>query len=435
MESITLTMNEQRTVVVLQKLIDRSITNARAAELLGLSIRQVQRKKKAYLENGLGSIPHKSRGKPTNRGYSKEFKENIILLYKEEYIGWNFSHFRDILEDIYDVTVSRAFIYNLLSSAGYKSPRRKKHKPKGHPPRDRRENAGELVQVDASNHTWIELCGEKHHLHGAIDDATGIVLSCVLQKEETAYGYQLMLKEIIENYGIPECLYTDYRTVFQSNKKLTIEEELSGKEIGSTRFGIMLEHLGVDIISTMIPQAKGRIERLWGTFQDRLVKELSKARITSLDEANRYIREVFLPRYNARFASSIDYNKNRFVKVSDSFDYNKELALIAHQRICHSTYLQSDGHTYAIMADGKPASIRTNSIVEVYIRLDGSRWVLHNNKWYSLKEIKRVKVPKPVKKKLSPEELSEKRRRAAKKNNSPWRKSNNYLFMRKSPTK
>ena len=432
MESITLTMNEQKVATVLQQLIDGKTTNKAAARVLGLSVRQIQRKKKDYLIHGIASVPHKSRGKPTNKGYSPEFKENIIDIYKSEYLGWNFSHFRDTLEDEHGIVVSRPFIHDLLTKAGYKSPKCKKHKPKTHPPRSRRENAGELVQVDASDHAWIELSGEKHHLHGAIDDATGRALSCVLQKEETAYGYQLMLKEIIENYGLPECLYTDFRTVFQSNKKLSIEEELSGKEINATRYTRMLEHLGIDIISTMVPQAKGRIERLWETFQDRLVKELSKNQITSLEEANEYIKNVFLPRYNARFASDIDYSKNRFIKVPTDFDYNTELALIAHQRICHSTYLQSDGHTYAIMLNNKPASIRTNEVVDVYTKLDGTKWILHNNTWYKLVEIARVKVPKTPKKKLSKEELSRVRSEIAKKTNTPWRKTNSHLFTKRS---
>ena len=432
MESITLTMNEQRVATVLQQLIDGKATNKDAARVLGLSVRQVQRKKKRYLAFGISSVPHKSRGKPTSRGYSLEFKENIVDIYKKDYLGWNFSHFRDTLEDDHDIIVSRSFIHLLLSGAGYKSPKRKKHKPKGHPPRNRRENAGELVQIDASDHAWIELSGEKHHLHGAIDDATGTVLSCVLQKEETAYGYQLMLKEIIEGYGFPECLYTDFRTVFQSNKKLSIEEELSGKEIGATRYARMLEHLGIDIISTMIPQAKGRIERLWETFQDRLVKELTKNHITSLEEANRYIKDVFLPRYNARFASTIDYSKNHFIKAPADFDYNAELALIEHHRVCHSTYLQSSSKTYAIMLNGKPTSIRTSEVVDVYTRLDGSKWMLYNDQWYSLVEIHRVKVPKMQKPRLSPEELSARRSQIAKQTNTPWRQSNSYLFRNKA---
>lgn len=427
--TITFTMKQLKTANILQQLIDGKIKNNDAARELGLTVRQVQRKKKDFMLLGPKSVIHKSKGKPSGRGYSSSLKEEIVAIYRSEYNGWNFSHFNEFLEYEHNITVSQSVVYNTLTAKGIKSPSRKKHKPKGHPPRARKENAGELIQVDASDHAWIELSGVMHHLHGAIDDATSIVLSCVLQPEETTYGYQLMLKEIIENYGIPNCLYTDFRTVFQSPKKLTPEEELAGKEIGATRFGEMLDYLGIDIISTMCPQAKGRIERLWRTFQDRLVKELRKEHITSLEEANRYIREVFLPRYNAIHASTIDCNKNMFVPVYDGFDYNKELALRAHQRVCHGTYVQSDGNTYAIFKDGEPCRINTSLDVDVFICLDGTRKIYYENSWYDLKKIERVRPPKPIKPKRTQVEINaSKGHKQA--NNHPW-KTNMMMRTRK----
>ena len=427
-ERVTFTMKELKTANILQQLIDEKIKNKDAARKLGLTVRQIQRKKKVFKEYGAKSIIHKSKGKTSGRGYSSSLKSEVVQIYKTEYNGWNFSHFNEFLEYEHNKRVSQSFIYKTLTKAGIKSPARKKRKPKGHPPRARKEYAGELIQVDASNHAWIELSGIKHHLHGAIDDATGIVLSCILQPEETAYGYQLMLKEIIEDYGIPNCLYTDFRTIFQSPKKLTLEEELAGKEIGATRFSEMLDSLGTSIISTLSPQAKGRIERLWRTFQDRLVKELAKEHITSLEEANHYIKEIFLPHYNARHASPIDCSKNMFIPVHNGFNYNTELALKAHQRICHGTYIQSDGNTYAIFKDGEPCQIKTRSSVDVYICLDGSRKVHYNDQWYELKKIERVKLPKPNKPRLSAEELSKLRSENAKRTNTPWRRSNSLLF-------
>ena len=413
-------MEQLKTANILQQLIDGKIKNNDAARELNLTVRQIQRKKKDFLLSGPESVIHGNKGKPSGRGYPPSLKEEIVAIYRSEYNGWNFSHFNEFLEREHNITVSQSVIYNTLTANGIKSPGRKKHKPKGHPPRARKECAGELVQVDASDHAWIELSGVMHHLHGAIDDATGIVLSCILQPEETAYGYQLMLKEIIEDYGIPNCLYTDFRTVFQSPKKLTPEEELAGKEIGATRFGEMLDHLGVDIISTLCPQAKGRIERLWRTFQDRLVKELKRERITSLEEANRYIKEVFLPRYNARHASPIDCTKNMFVPVYEGFDYNKELALRAHQRVCHGTYIQSGGNTYAIFKDNQPCRINTRLDVDVFICLDGTRKIYHEETWYDLKKIERVKPPKLIKPKRTQAEINVSKAHKPS-NNHPWR--------------
>ena len=155
------------------------------------------------------------------------------------------------------------------------------------------------------------------------------------------------MMETIKNYGIPECLYTDYRTVFKSTKKeLTIEEELAGKQIKNTRFANMLEHIGTDIKSTMDPKSKGRIERLWKTFQDRLCKELKKENINTIEKANQYIKDIFLPKYNFRFASNIDYNRSVFVCVDINFDFNKELAIWSEHKVYHGSYLKYDKISY-----------------------------------------------------------------------------------------
>lgn len=271
---ITLTKQEQRTNDIIIKLIAKQIKITDACRLLGLTERQVYRKKKDYILKGISSIPHKSRNKSTNNGYSNILKKNILHLYNDEYFGWNFYHFNDFLQDYHNIKVSDSFIYKLLTSNGYQSPSKyKKEKKESHPPRERRTNAGELIQVDASKHDWLSN-GSYLHLHGAIDDATNIVTGAFFQKEETIYGYQMVMFQTCKVYGIPQCLYSDYRTVFQSTKQeLSLEEELDGKEIQNTKFANMLKHIGSDIISTRSPRAKGRIERLWRTFQDRLLKE------------------------------------------------------------------------------------------------------------------------------------------------------------------
>ncbi len=288
--NITLTMKEQRKNDIIIKLIDKQITISKTSQLLGLSERQIKRIKKNYLQDGIKSIIHKSKGKKTNRGYTDKFKTKILNLYKSKYLDWNFYHFNDTLEDYHNIKVSDTFIYNLLTTNGIESPHKYKSRKTSHPPRERKENAGELIQVDASKHKWFYGDDNYYHLNGGIDDSTGLVVSCFFTREETIFGYQMIMKQIIENYGIPECLYTDYRTVFKSTKKeLSLEEEIEGKEINNTKFANMLKHLGTDIISTMNPRAKGRIERLWRTFQDRLYKELKMKNINT----NRKSKRVF----------------------------------------------------------------------------------------------------------------------------------------------
>ena len=389
-ERITLTMKEKRTNDILVKLISKDISMKDAMRLTGLSERQLFRKKKDYLLNGISSIPHKLRGKTNDKGYSKIFKDKIINLYKEEYNGWNFYHFNDILEDYHKIKVSDSFIYKLLTSNGIESPHKYKTKKKNnHPPRERRENAGELIQVDASKHQWFYGDPNYYYLHGGIDDSTGIVTSCFFQKEETTFGYQMILKETIENYGIPECLYTDFRTVFKSTKKeLTLDEELEGKEIKNTRFANMLNHIGTDIISTMNPCAKGRIERLWRTFQDRLYNELKKKNIHTIEEANQYLKNVFIPKYNAKFALPIDNNKNFFISPQENFDYNIELAIWDERKIYHNSYLKYNNQYHIILDNNEKAFISTSKKCKVYKFLDGTEHLLYSDKFYDLKSIK-----------------------------------------------
>lgn len=423
MEEPIFTMREVERIKVLQQLISRQITNQQAANRLRLKVRQVQRLKKAYLEQGDMAVVHKLKGRPSGRAYSQELRDYIVELYANECPGWNFSHFNDCLEDDYGVKVSDRYVYNLLTATGYKSPKKKKRKKKAHPPRERRENAGELLQTDASMHLWIILGDKKYALHGMIDDATNIVTAAELFDEETNAGYQSILAETIRNYGIPECLYTDFRTVFQSPKKLTAEEELEGKELNATRFANMCRRIGVSIISTREARAKGRIERLWESFQDRLTKELLREGIADKEEANRYIRETFLPRYNKRFASQIDYNKNHFVPVGKDFNYNEELALSAKRKALKGCYISLDGQYYVLQAeDGETAHLPTNTTLEVFTRLDGAVFAATETARYSLKPIKKPAAkPKPLR--MSPEELAKKRSEYGKRNvNSPWRK-------------
>ena len=422
-ERITLTMKEQRINDILVKLISGEIKTSDAVRLTGLSERQIYRKKKAYKENGISSIPHQIKNKYNGKGFSNELKDMIVNLYLDEYSGWNFYHFNDTLEDYHHIKVSDTFIYNLLTSNGIHSPNEYKKRKSSHPPRERRENAGELIQVDASKHKWFYGDDRYYYLHGGIDDATGTVTSCFFAEQETIFGYQMIMKQTIMNYGIPECLYTDYRTVFKSPKtELTLEEEIDGKQIKNTRFANMLEHIGTDIISTINPRAKGRIERLWRTFQDRLYKELKKKNITNIEEANQYLKKVFIPKYNARFALPIDNTKNHFICLEENFDYNKELAIWSEHKVYHNSYLKYDKCYHIILDDGKKTYLPTSEKVKVYTFLDGTTHVLFDDKWYDIKDVKdfQTEIKKVTNISKSQEEIN--LSKTHKPNNSPWRK-------------
>lgn len=420
-----LTDTERHRLETIKAVLNNKITNEQASKELSITVRHLQRLKIAYAEYGNGFVKHRLKGKPSNKGYPKQFTKEIIHLYKKEYPGWNFCHFRDILEDEHNIKVSNSFIYTNLKKAKIKPPGRSRRRRKLHPLRPRRENAGELIQVDASNHPWFLTNGERFHLHGGIDDATGIVTACILQKEETTYGYQLVLKETIEKYGIPECLYTDYRTVFQSTLKRKKDLKETTKEIKATKFALMLEKLGTNIISTIDPMAKGRIERLWRTFQDRLVKELAKAHIKTIEEANQYIKEIFLPRYNARYASKIDYNRNVFVKVPPTFDYNINLALRSKKTVFRGCCIKDKGVYYKITRYGRAARIGVLEGVDLFDCLDGTKKILYDNNWYELEIIRPTENKERMQSKKERTKSCNSPYRPSK--DHPWRKSN-HIF-------
>ena len=426
-ERIILNMKEQRINDIMVKLISNQIKITDAVRLTGLSERQIYRKKKNYLENGISSIPHKSKNISTGRGYSQTLKNNIIHLYKEEYFGWNFHHFNDALVDYHNISVSDSFIYNLLTSNDIHSPYKYKERKKSYPPRVRRENAGELIQLDASKHPWFHLDGKFYHLHGGIDDATSTVTGAFFSEQETISGYQMVLYQTIKNYGIPECLYTDFRTVFQSNKReLSLIEELNGKQINNTRFTNMLHHIGTDIISTTNPRSKGRIERLWRTFQDRLFKELKKLNINTIEKANDYLINVFLPKYNTRFAFPIDNTKNSFISLDSSFDFNRELAVWKEYSVHHNCYLRFDNKYHIILNnDGSNAYINTKEKVRVYTFLDGSTHILYNEQFYGIKEVTILSKDEFISKLTSNsnKEVDLSAQNKINSKNSPWRKS------------
>jgi len=380
---LTLTTKEQKTNDIMVRLVAKKIKVKDAARVLNLSKRQILRKKKAYIAEGIASIPHKNRGITTGRGFSQTLKSEIIDLYHNEYPNWNFHHFNNALEDNHGIKVSHSFLYNLMKITGIESPCKYKKRKRSYPPRPRKEFAGELLQCDASKHQWLPFDKGYYYLHGAIDDATGIVTAAYLCEQETIIGYQRVLEQTIKNYGLPECLYTDFRTIFQSNKRvLSLDEELKGKKLDNTKFCKMLKHLGIDIISTVNPRAKGRIERLWRTFQDRLFKELRRLKITTIKEANDFLLNEFIPTYNSRFASQIDSNKNLFVWVENDFDFNSQLAIWETKHIQHSCYISFKGSYHIIFENDMPVNFQTKAPVDVYTFLDGSVNVFYKDKFY-----------------------------------------------------
>ena len=291
-------MKEIKRLHVMEQLGSRNLTAPQAAEFLGLSLRQTKRIAAKYREQGAAGIVHGNRGRKPNNQIEQAVRDKIVKLANNEYRDYNDCHFTEELIEKHGLHISRASVRRIRRQANLKSPR-KRRSPRHRSRRERKEQAGMLLQTDGSRHDWLEGRGPWLSLIAYIDDATNEVSGAVFREEEDATGYFLGLQQICLETGIPGAIYTDQHTIFQSPTKATIEQTLAGEQPRS-QFGRLCDELNIKLVIARSPQAKGRIERLWGTFQDRLVKALREAGASNLVEANQVLMS-FLPKYNQRF--------------------------------------------------------------------------------------------------------------------------------------
>ena len=302
-DRIELSRAEQRRLLVLNQLQAGGLVNAEAASLLGLSVRQVQRLRGAYMERGAAALVHGNRGRHSAHALDATLASRVVELAKRKYVGFNQHHLTEMLAEVEGVHLSRPTIHRILKAAGIAAPRRRRP-PRHRQRRDRFPREGMLLQVDASRHDWLEGRGPWLSLVGGIDDATGRVPWACFHDREDAFGYFQLLREVVRRHGIPLSLYSDRHSIFvqTEDRELTLEEQLAGRR-HPTQFGRLLEELGVHLILARSPQAKGRVERLWGTFQDRLSSELRLAGACTQEQADQVLSR-YLPRHNRRFTVS-----------------------------------------------------------------------------------------------------------------------------------
>lgn len=303
-----LSSKEMHRVEVLGRVRAGNLKLGEAAVLLDLSYRQMKRVWKRYREGGAKGLCHRGCGRESNRGYGRELRERAQRRYAEHYADFGPTLAAEHLAEE-GVAVSRQTLARWLRAAGlWRGARRRKPYRQR---RQRREHFGELVQLDGSFHQWLEDRGERGCLMHLVDDATS-TSEGRFYGEETIWGAVGVLRRWIEKYGVPRALYTDWKNVYV--REATEAERLAG-EAPLTQFGRMCQRLGIRIIAANSPQAKGRVERAHGTHQDRLVKKLRLAGISSYEEANRYLDEKYLADHNRRYAraplSAVDYHRRR----------------------------------------------------------------------------------------------------------------------------
>ena len=293
---ITMSRRESKRLHVIHQALDRKLTQEAAAEVLGLSDRQFRRLIKRVRTEGDDGICHRSRGKVSNHRISRKIKGRVLQLFKREYPDFNLSHATEKLSEVHGIAISDETLRLWLNEAEipYKKRRVKKHRQR----RERKACFGELIQIDGSHHDWFEGRGPWCVFMGYIDDATGIVYGRFYDYEGMMPAMDSM-KRYIRLYGIPQSVYLDKHSTYKSWAEPTIDEQLSGQEPMS-HFEKSLAALEVEVIHANSPQAKGRVERLFKTLQDRLVREMRLLGIKSIDEANAFL-ETYLSKHNSQF--------------------------------------------------------------------------------------------------------------------------------------
>ena len=299
METFTMSRKEVPRAGLVKAALTGKITNQEGARALRLSVRQFKRLKARFRAEGARGLLHRSRGRVSRRRLPPEVRQQVVRLLTTLYEGFNDVHLTEKLQERHALPISRASVRRLRLALG-RPARRRRRAPQHRSRRERALAMGQLVQLDASPFAWFEDRGPAATLHGLIDDATSTPLALWFRPTEDLHGYLTVLGHTCRAYGCPVTLYGDRASIFQRNDQhWSLGEQLRGEQ-DPTHFGRVLQDLGIGFIAAQSPQAKGRIERLWGTLQDRLVSELRARGISTIAAANAFLPEFladFIPRF------------------------------------------------------------------------------------------------------------------------------------------
>lgn len=372
---IVMSIGEVRRLKAVQSAIDRHVTQKTAASMLGLSERQVRRLVRDVREGGDSGVIHGLRGRPSNRRIAEETRDQALSLYRRRYSDFGPTLATEKLLECDGIKISDETLRRWLIEAGFWKKRRKRSCFRQWRPR--KECFGQMVQMDGSHHDWFEGRGPKLVLMAYIDDATNTVYGKFFDYEGTLPAMD-SFTGYVRKYGLPMSVYLDRHTTYKSSKKLTEWEEVAGIE-SLSQFERALKELGVEVIHALSPQAKGRIERLFGVLQDRLIKEMRLAGIMTKEQANAFLTR-YLPRYNERFKVCPANEADAHVKLPSHVDLNRYLCIKTERTIRKDNTIALDGRLYQIEERG-------GKKVVVEERVDGSLRMISHGMFLKYREI------------------------------------------------
>ena len=419
MKEVKLRMKEQNKYEIIKELVDHNGNKGRAALKLDISLRQVNRLIIKYKKDGKLAFVHGNRGHLPVKALDKSISEDIILLYKTKYYDFNFNHFKEFLEKNENIKVSYNFLYKTLSNENILSPKARKKTKRNflknklmlekkidesmsneeidykinhemaledsHPRCEKPKNFGEIIEQDGSIHNWFG--DSKSCLHLAIDRATSTIVGAWFDTQETLNGYYHVFYQILTIYGIPYKFLTDNRTVF-NYMSLNPEKRTSEKDV-LTQYGYACRQLGIDLETTSVSQAKGLVERTNGTFQGRLVQELRLNNITTIEEANEYLINTFVPYFNKKFA--LDYRKfpSVFETAPSEEKINYTLAVLTPRKIDNGNSIKYMGDYYQPYHNNEIKCFMPKTECLVIKAFDNKLLVTIDDKVYNMKKVSR----------------------------------------------
>ena len=362
-----MTQREQARLQVLNRVLEGKVGVTEAACLLGLSERHTWRILAAYRREGAASLAHGNRGRRPSNATPERIRQQVLTLAQTTYRGFNHTHLTEVLQEREGINLSRSTVRAILLGAGLKSPRHRRP-PRHRLRRERMPEEGMLLQLDGSFHDWLEGRGPWLTLLIAVDDATGRVAYALFREQEDAYGYFLLLRGIIKQHGIPLAVYHDRHSALGNPAE-------EGRE---TQFARALRELGIRQIFARSPEAKGRVERVAGTFQDRLVSELRLAHASSLSEANRVLSD-FIPSFNGRFFVPPVQAGSAYRPLPPEVDLGAVLCFKHARKVAKDNTVKYRSRTLQLLPEpGGPGYAGVS--VEVQERLDGSLVVCHKGR-------------------------------------------------------
>jgi transposase len=316
MENISMSRRERKRLEALSRVVSGEMTLAEASRQLGLSYRQSSRALSRYKAEGDVGLVHRLRGRASNRQSATDQREAVLLLYREQYSDYGPTLAAECMAKDDEISVSVSTLRRWLGKAGLLERRRKRSAHRRRRPR--RERRGDLIQMDGSHHDWFEGRRGWAVLMVMIDDATGNVTARFFENESWASASDIFQRYVLM-HGLPRALYVDQAGIYRPDHEAT-GSELLDKTPAETQFGRAMRELDVELILAHSPQAKGRVERMNGTLQDRLVKALRRNTISDSEKANQYLEDVFLPAFNAQFSVKPTHSKDGHRGLSKHVD-------------------------------------------------------------------------------------------------------------------